>query len=246
MKPSFANFILAAAVIAAAEQTAISELRAEPFLVVCSSSAANRLVVRSKCRRNEKKVSFSDIKAANLPGPQGPKGETGERGPQGPKGDSGAQGEQGPAGPEGPQGLSGFSEIPHGTTIFGVLGAEHHAGTADSLWGTAVSFQAIPPLPLQDAMVAISNNAVVNNDCGGNSCLEEEELAYAGQCTGTAANPTAPAGWVCIYPTLNSNAFYLRAVAVPNNNGRHGFYVRWRAKETGRSLFRAVWAYTAP
>lgn len=259
MKYGLKAIVSAVCLFSALENSTTPAAAAEPArtaaLAVCAASSSNQLAVRSRCRRNERKISFADIRAVSVPGPQGPKGETGLQGPrgetgaagpQGPAGPVGPQGDTGPAGPQGPRGLSGFSQIPQGTTIYGVLGADYHAASAGSLWGTAVSFQAIPPVSLQDELVAIANNTVVDNDCNGASCLDSEELPYSAHCSGTAENPTAPASFVCIYPSADLNAAGLRAVAIPRDNGRFGFFVRWTAASAGRNYFRAVWAYTAP
>ena len=256
------SIILFAGLIAMSSQGIVPAAQADTLklrpMSACADKYSSQVVIRTKCRRWERKLSLSDITPASLPGPQGPKGETGAQGPRGetglrgatgPQGERGLQGPAGlagPVGPQGPRGLSGFSEIPQGTTIFGVLGADYHAGTANSLWGTAASFQAIPPTTIQDEMVAISNNSIVDNDCEGASCLESGELAWSSHCTGSAVDPTAPAGWVCVYPTSNLNASDLRAVAIPGDNGRYGIFLRWKAANAGRSFFRAVWAYTAP
>lgn len=211
--------------------------------------------------------------AQGIAGETGPAGPEGERGPRGYKGDRGEQGlqgerglpgerglqgavgERGTQGPVGPQGLQGavgprgesaFDVIPQGTTIYGVVGGDFYSGSANTTWGTVASLQAVAPTTFSDQLVVIKNNPEVDNECGNATCLHSEELSYAAYCTGDATNPTASPGWICIYPTVDVNAAGLRAMSLPTDNGRYGFALRWTASNTGRTLFRGVWAYTAP
>lgn len=182
-------------------------------------------------------------------GPQGPVGATGPvgaQGPVGPQGVVGATGAQGPMGPEGARGLSGFSTIPSGTTVFGAIGGDYHSATAGGEWGATSSMLGIPPVNFGNELVVVKNNVNVDNECGGGTCLHQEELAYGHFCNGTVEAPSASPGWVCIYPTQDTNASQVRSIALPNGNGAHGFTVRWVSANVGRTIFRGVWAYTAP
>lgn len=188
-------------------------------------------------------------------GAQGERGERGERGLTGPQGipgltgaqgQVGAQGPQGPVGPMGPRGESAFNTIPAGRTVYGVVGGEFRNTVENAEWVTLSSLPAMAPIAFNDQQVIIKNNTVVDNGCGGASCLSAEELAHTHLCTGSAAAPTAPPGVVCIYPTHDLNAFNLWGFGTPNGAGQIGFAVKWKAVNTGRSSFRGVWAYTAP
>jgi hypothetical protein len=64
-------------------------------------------------------------------------------------------------------------------------------------------------------------------------------------CTGTAANPTAPKGKVCVYLIGSGSAVNIRGVTpVPGTGGsRYGFKLIWDATGNGDTFVDAVWAY---
>jgi len=75
------------------------------------SKGLMRLSKKPKCKRGEKKISFSKSGPAGAAGLQGPAGigEQGPAGPQGPAGSAGPIGPQGVAGAQGPSGTGGGS-----------------------------------------------------------------------------------------------------------------------------------------
>lgn len=267
MKRETILFVLFLAVLCAGRASAVPAKA--PVLRACVGSQGV-VLVKTRCARGETQLKVPDLTPAALMGPVGPqgpqgpqgvrgdRGETGPVGPQGPQGERGyrgSRGEQGPQGaagavgplgPIGPRGYSGFDEIPQGTTIFGVIGADFYAAAAKSEWSASGSLQGFAPAPLSNELVLIQNNTVVDNNCDGGPCLGNEELNHSNHCVGNAAAPSAPPGWLCIYPTIAVNASSLRAQALPNDNSIYGFMVRWTAKMTGPTTFRGVWAYTAP
>lgn len=183
-------------------------------------------------------------------GPQGLTGAVGATGPQGAQGAVGATGAQGPVGqvgPVGPRGESAFDVIPQGRTVYGVIGADVQASSANGQWGFSESLPAIAPVAFGNELVTIRNNEHVNNDCGG-PCLADEEITHSPNCTGSVESPSAPPGWLCLYPVNVQNvaAGTLRATALPAGSSRHGFFVRWKNSSSGLSGIRMVWAYTAP
>lgn len=180
-------------------------------------------------------------------GPQGIQGERGATGPVGARGDQGAQGPVGPQGPTGARGESAFEDIPSGRTVYGVLGADMNAAAGNSLWGASALLPARAPLAFNNEQVTIQNNTEVDNECSG-ACLAPEELAFSAHCTGSSSAPSAPPGWLCVYPenVQNITAGSLRATALPSGSSRFGFFVRWRAANAGTTGVRMVWAYTAP
>ena len=146
--------------------------------------------------------------------------------------------------------------IPKGATVYGVIGGRF---TAD---GEGESFDAFSSLPSKTTPAFDSETDVQvahTFACpAGGSCLTAEENDVSGECTGTAANPTAPAGKVCIYPTILGNARFLvgfNLVDGQNPNTPNaptpvdfatGFGLGWEASDTGDSYVSAVWAYKAP
>lgn len=175
--------------------------------------------------------------APGLPGAVGPQGAEGAAGPAGPNGDNGERGprgERGPAGPSGAQGPPGESVLPtvakSGTTFSGVFVARTNADFANYPLEDAISF----PIPLAEKP---ANYDYVNQGDTSESC------------TGSAAEPSAPAGWLCVY-----ESFYLRAftpeIRDPATDdfgpGRHGFRLRGFASQAGAAEYWGTWAVTAP
>lgn len=58
-------------------------------------------------------------------------------------------------------------------------------------------------------------------------------------CTGSIANPTAPAGVVCVYAGSASNDL----IVSPGPAPKHGFTVGWNATEAGDTFLYGSWAY---
>jgi hypothetical protein len=68
----------------------------------------------------------------------------------------------------------------------------------------------------------------------------------AGRCTGTAANPTAPAGVVCIYEIASSSNFESLGGFVQPAANRRAFVLDVDAIAAGDFYYAGIWAYTAP
>jgi len=229
--------------------------------------------VKTQCAKSEREVKVAGISNLAAAGPQGVQGVAGAQGPmglQGVKGDrgepgalgekglpgavgaqgvagsQGAVGPQGAVGETGSRGVSAFSELPAGTVLRGVIGADYYAAAANTEWSVSQSLSGVPPTTFSNEMVVVQNNTVVDNNCSGAPCVITEELTYTRHCTGTASAPISEPGWICIYPTSDGNAASLRGTAIPNDAGQYGFLVRWIAPNSGRTTFKAVWAYTAP
>ncbi len=73
----------------------------------------------------------------------------------------------------------------------------------------------------------------------------------SGECTGTATNPTAAPGYVCIYPwfeinvtTAQSKGYIWGSDALAGE--KWGFQISALAAAAGSSTIFANWAYTAP
>jgi len=200
-------------------------------------------------------------------GPRGPKGATGPAGPagaQGPagaKGDAGANGSNGgvgaigPTGPTGKTGatgatgatgFSGFTEtLPSGKTETGTWSL-HQAVRSTLYPATSISF----PIPLANAggpeSAFIFSKAETAN----------EEFGTSG-CTGTAGEPTAPPGTLCVYTGLEELFEYDFIGELRSADGQINRYGVSGAFLTGPSLVgtpektakieaSGSWAVTAP
>jgi hypothetical protein len=165
-------------------------------------------------------AKLSKASKAALTGPQGPKGNTGATGPQGLKGDQGNRGEIGPAGPL-------VETLPSGKTERGQYSFAGQTGSGYSPVNS-VSFA----LPLASApsghLIAISG-------------------APTAECPGTASQPEAAPGNLCVYETRadggkGPSESSLREV----EEGRFGitFYVPLPSSTNWE--IEGTWAVTAP
>jgi hypothetical protein len=156
--------------------------------------------------------------------------------PRGPKGDKGDKGDPG---------ASALSPVPSGRTIHGAVGGDFHAFDASaSDFGIDVTL----PIP---AANALGDDAVFVNVAGwqnaGGQTMPTTTDTDAG-CTGSALNPTAPAGKVCIYVSGADHALNLNGYSVLFGTGAspYGFKLKWDASAIGDTFVDATRAYTAP
>jgi hypothetical protein len=114
---------------------------------------------------------------STLTGPTGPKGATGATGP---KGDKGERGEKGNTGEPGPFPTT----LPSGKTVVGVYDVEGTAHSVHEISTGDISYVYSAP-----------GQQVEYIQVGGTNP----------HCTGTSAEPTAPAGFTCIYEIGRNN-----------------------------------------
>lgn len=117
-------------------------------------------------------------------GPQGPAGTKGDTGAVGPQGKEGPQGEDGPQGKEGSPWTAGGT-LPSNETETGAWAV----GNNDVAYMVSLSFN----IPLEEAPELGFVNVAGEEAAGGEAFHEVEH------CTGSAEEPSAPAGYVCIY-----------------------------------------------
>jgi hypothetical protein len=123
--------------------------------------------------------------------------------------------------------------IPSGVTVVGEIVWDTHGSTNTGTDAMAVNLPGIAPVALTDETVNFASDAADND----------------ATCTGTATNPTAPAGKVCIY--LDDSA----GIDVATLEGYDGnllparaFTIYWNPNGTANldEFLYASWAYTAP
>src|SRR5438874_2735399 len=147
-----------------------------------------------------------------------------------------------------------------GVTVRGVIGGDFPAPAAgpstecpnNCSWAGYASL----PFPgrnfLTDSDVLVDNTTWVSGDTGQTQqTLATSEAGSPAACTGSVANPTAPAGKVCIYIAGGDNAADVAGYSVvPGTGGSpYGFKLHWVSTGAGNSnntFIDAVWAYTAP
>jgi len=209
------------------------ETEAQSKLKVCLNSSSGAIFSAAKCPKGTTRLDLSKL--------------------------TGAAGATGPTGAAGATGPSALGTLPSGTTVYGLIGGCTEGSGAGSFGEVLASLPARSAQVFDeesDVQVAVTN--AIDTECSGFSCLTAEENDVASRCTGTPESPTAPAGLVCIYPTLSFNAHFLvgfnlvNGYSVPMANepvpsaGAVGFGLGWESAATGSSCVRAVWAYTAP
>jgi len=221
------------AVLYAGSQFAATEAQAAPLssksvFILCANSSAKTLVARvKKCRKDETKVDLTNLASFGAVGPTGPAGAAGATGPTGP---------------------SAFSAIPSGTTIRGAVGLDVEAPATTGDFRVAMTFPAKLTQKLQDEDFLFASTSVVDNDCtGATRCTSNP---FSALCTGTASNPTAPAGKVCLYVEYASNAKSINAWELaddPAAEATSGLLLVFSVDgSAGDAYVQAVWAYTAP
>jgi hypothetical protein len=73
------------------------------------------------------------------------------------------------------------------------------------------------------------------------------DIAPSAHCTGSISNPTAAAGFVCIYPDITVSANAISGNTGVTGDTKLGFQMEWNATTANsQSSVRAEWAYTAP
>lgn len=136
------------------------------------------------------------------------------------------------------------SALPSGQTIAGAWGGRYIAPqlAANNTYLISTSFPVRAPVPLGDADVNVAANAAAGDPDAA--------------CTGTADNPTAPPGKVCIYVSRANNASVTGfRLTDPGTGGTspgdaYGFVVRildaGTVGNTATVNAEGTWAYTAP
>ena len=136
--------------------------------------------------------------AAGAQGPAGPAGSAGAQGSPGPKGDTGAPGAKGATGATG---QTGFTKVlPKGETETGEWAMMGDAPNADAHFATAVSFD----IPLENAP-AVHYIRTTGKEPFYNETSRKEEEREQPACPGSAAEPEATSGSLCVYASIEEN-----------------------------------------
>jgi hypothetical protein len=174
-------------------------------------------------------VDLSTRAVAALKGNQGPAGPKGDAGPPGPKGDPGVQGPKGDPGATGPAGPFPEGNLPSGKTLRGVWNLGDTAAAANSFVENDIPFE------YQFASAPTANFIPF----GGTP---------PAACPGTAANPQAAPGNLCVYEVNRGNVstrFVCSASVCPGAT-RWGAYVTTKSAAPGDFWARGTWAATSP
>jgi len=174
---------------------------------------------------------------AGAAGPAGPAG-TGVQGLQGPEGKEGKEGPAGKNGTNGKNGTTGFTKtLPSGETETGTWTLQATAAGAGEPFYAPISF----PIPL--ATPATSGQAAHVE-------FIKELSAKTSNCAGSAGNPTAKAGYLCVYAEVADNAETAGFLNLENNAeetyaSRFGTVVYRVSEGAGPVITIGSWAVTA-
>ncbi len=173
---------------------------------------------------------------AGAQGAQGPKGETGAagKGEKGEKGEKGDKGDKGETGAAGTNGTTGFTKtLPEGETETGVWAVHPSAEGEEN--DVPISFN----IPLVEPLA--SGHAIVVGETGNGTT-----------CPGSAAEPKAKGGYLCVYEGIVFNAIVWNIFDPATINpgvGRAGAFLSVEGTGTGAPLSPRVaqgtWAVTA-
>jgi hypothetical protein len=209
-------------------------------------------------------------------GPQGPAGAAGAKGDAGANGSNGTNGVTGPtglqgnkgatgaAGATGPTGFSGFTEtLPSGKTETGVftmsMSSTYPIPSIDG-----ISF----PIPLKEEGVegtawTFSPSQIENEEWGkkesnlGEGCKQGDAGCKDTGCRGSVAEPTAPAGTLCIYTSFEQQKKAAGPLEARNFNfgfnaygvsgaALYGPFLNGKEDEPATYEGTGTWAVTAP
>jgi hypothetical protein len=167
--------------------------------------------------------------ATGAAGAGGPTGAAGPTGPAGAAGPTGATGVTGATGATGPAGRSALTPLQTGETVRGVWGFNETAATVGEFFSSYVSLPIYAPVNIDSAHVSIDGLAET-----------------ADECTGSYANPTAPAGYVCLYPRQTAGVNNLDGYVPLSDPTKYGFAMKAESTGAGHVIAEGTFAYTAP
>jgi hypothetical protein len=161
------------------------------------------------------------------PGAQGSKGDTGGTGPQGQKGDPGPKGDNGERGPQGDTGPT-ETTLPAGKTMTG-------------LWSFVSNLQEHTYVPISFPLRYPSSS---ESDPAPH--LLEAGHAPTPECPGSAKNPEAAPGNLCVYTEEAVGMFHnFPDVAGGQPDRAFGLMVEFASNEDAKGYGRGSWAVTA-
>jgi hypothetical protein len=168
-------------------------------------------------------ASSAQKRAKAKRGPQGPRGP---RGPIGPAGPTGARGPQGAAGARGATGTL-LTSLPSGQTLRGGFGGSQSVPASGNA-SADITF-----------LVPLAFNPTVR--------IVQINTTPPAQCPGTATNPQAVAGNLCVFVgTANAIGTVSRYGMAGQNDFRFGVVVFAPSPSGGNADIAGTWAVTAP
>jgi hypothetical protein len=197
-------------------------------------------------------TKLSQIKPSvrnQLKGNQGPQGDPGARGPEGPRGPQGAPGA--PGAPGSPWTAGGV--LPSGATLVGSWSAENEWATAENnvqqFARAPISFgiplSAAPNVRLFNEGIFFTVNSAGVFVLPPDTSPEAEEN-FEAVCPGTADNPDATSGNLCIYTDNADSASYATLKLATATPAPHTYGWSLPLTLEAESSIEGSWAVTAP
>lgn len=197
-------------------------------------------------------TKLSQIKPSvrnQLKGNQGPQGDPGARGPEGPGGPQGAPGA--PGAPGSPWTAGGV--LPSGATLVGSWSAENEWETAEN---NVQEFARAPisfgiPLSAAPDVRLFSEGIFFTVDSNGvfevpPDISPEAEEHFEAVCPGSATNPDATPGNLCIFTDKAESAGYATLKLATTTPAPHTYGWSLPLTLEAESMIEGSWAVTAP
>ena len=217
-----------------------------------NSSSGGKATASAKAKKGPKgpKGATGPAGPAGAQGPAGPAGAKGDAGANGsngatgatgPTGPTGAKGATGPTGVTGATGFSGFTEkLPPGNTEAGIWSL--------SAYGLPNQKEVLAPISFSIPLAEGSESAFVLSK---EEIANEEGEGFEAGCTGTATEPVAPEGTLCVYTARNDseNVFLLGVPFFAEHVGYQSAgatVVAFAEEDGGNIIANGSWAVTAP
>jgi hypothetical protein len=219
--------------------------------MVGGAFAANHAATASKAGKQGKQGKPGKT------GPAGPAGATGPAGPAGPKGAAGEPGAPGAPGEPGAPGAEGSpwtagGTLPSGSTETGAWGVQFAGFEQEGEPGQIQSEKKLvlisfpirlsSPIPLTD--IKYVSNCEGFNPAERLEACERNQAAAEAICTGTAAEPTAPKGHLCVYQGIGTVRSTENSLSAGITNFYNPTTVHENATSTSGSI--AVAEYEGP
>jgi hypothetical protein len=194
--------------------------------------------------------SFQGTGPAGSPGAQGSAGANGKEGPAGATGPAGPTGPKGTTGATGPTGTFSTESLPSGQSLSGAWGTSGGEGaTEQDISLAAISF----PIHVSPIPIALYQYEFSPGESAGVELLDGSVSLYEGGdteaweavCPGSAANPTAEPGFLCVYQGQKTGALGnpLSAASLAESANDFGLVIPF--KLGGEGSARGGWAVTA-
>jgi hypothetical protein len=155
--------------------------------------------LNAKQKKQVKKIAKS-FQGKGPTGPAGPVGPAGAKGDQGLKGDQGIQGLRGGPGDPGTNGTFSTEPLPPSETLTGVWAGRFNTGEAKGVAAISYPIRVNPaPTSLVVPGPGLTSGVLYNVETGVPVALLATEAEVDAYCPGTASNPEANPGVLCIY-----------------------------------------------